>query len=99
MDDILHGMLIHLYVIKQGLKFDVFVSNALINIDLVSWNSIIAAYEQNTHPDTALKFFGEMQSNGIQPDVLTLVSLASSVAQSRDCRSGRSIHGFIMRRC
>ncbi|KAF5959056.1 hypothetical protein HYC85_000265 [Camellia sinensis] len=38
-------------------------------------------------------------SNGIQPDVLTLVSLASSVAQSRDCRSGRSGHGFITRRC
>ncbi|CAL5333724.1 unnamed protein product [Camellia sinensis] len=119
MDDILHGMLIHLYVIKHGLEFDVFVSNALINMyakfgnirqaqkvfdqmfvrDLVSWNSIIAAYEQNAHPDTALEFFGEMQSNGIQPDVLTLVSLASSVAQSGDCRSGRSVHGFVTRRC
>ncbi|KAI8031030.1 Glutamine-dependent NAD(+) synthetase [Camellia lanceoleosa] len=32
MDDILHGMLIHLYIIKHGLEFDVFVSNALINI-------------------------------------------------------------------
>ncbi|GMP22306.1 hypothetical protein CsSME_00000385 [Camellia sinensis var. sinensis] len=115
MDDILHGMLIHLYIIKHGLEFDVFMSNALINMyakfgniwqaqkvfnqmfvrDLVSWNSIIAAYEQNTHPDTALKFYGEMQSNGIQPDVLTLVSLVSSVAQSRDCQSGRSVHGFI----
>ncbi|KAL7228464.1 hypothetical protein ACSBR2_007223 [Camellia fascicularis] len=113
MDDILHGMLIHLHVIKHVLEFDVFVSNALINMcakfgniqqaqkvfdqmfvrDLVSWNSIIAAYEQNARPDTALKFFGEMQSNGIQPDVLTLVSLASSVARSRDCRSGRSGHG------
>ncbi|KAF5959067.1 hypothetical protein HYC85_000276, partial [Camellia sinensis] len=119
MDDILHGMLIHLYIIKHGLEFDVFVSNALINMYakfgniwqaqkvfnqmfvryLVSWNSRIAAYEQNTHPDTALKFYGEMQSSGIQPDVLTLVSLVSSVAQSRDCRSGRSVHGFIMRRC
>ncbi|KAL7252722.1 hypothetical protein ACSBR1_007313 [Camellia fascicularis] len=113
MDDILHGMLIHLHVIKHVLEFDVFVSNALINMhakfgniqqaqkvfdqmfvrDLVSWNSIIAAYEQNARPDTTLKFFGEMQSNGIQPDVLTLVSLASSVARSRDCRSGRSGHG------
>ncbi|KAL7228469.1 hypothetical protein ACSBR2_007228 [Camellia fascicularis] len=109
MDDILRGMLIHLYIIKHGLEFDVFVSNASMNMyakfgniwqaqkvfnqmfvrDFVSWNSIIAAYEQNTHPDTALKFYGEMQSNGIHPDVLTLVSLVSSVAQSRNCRSGR----------
>ncbi|KAF5959077.1 hypothetical protein HYC85_000286 [Camellia sinensis] len=100
MDDILHGMLIHLYIIKHGLEFDVFMSNALINMyakfgniwqaqkvfnqkfvrDLVSWNSIIAAYEQNTHPDTALKFYGEMQSNGIQPDVLTLVNGQNGLA-------------------
>ncbi|KAL6954798.1 hypothetical protein U1Q18_050355 [Sarracenia purpurea var. burkii] len=119
MDDISRGMLIHLYVIKHGLEFDVFVSNALINMyakfgnlghaqkvfdqmfvrDLVSWNSIIAAYEQNGNPDTALMFYVEMMSNGIQPDVLTLVSLASSVAQSKDCQSGRSVHGFILRRC
>ncbi|XP_057503362.1 LOW QUALITY PROTEIN: pentatricopeptide repeat-containing protein At4g33990-like [Actinidia eriantha] len=119
MDDILRGMLFHLYVIKHGLEFDVFVSNALINMyakfgklghaqrvfdqmvvrDLVSWNSIIAAYEQNGNPDTALRFFGKMQSNGIQPDVLTLVSLASSVAQSRDFHACRSVHGFILRRC
>lgn len=119
MDDILQGKLIHLYAIKHGLEFDVFVSNALINLyakfgnlghahkvfdqmsvrDLVSWNSIIAAYEQNGNPDSALKFFSGMQSNGVQPDMLTLVSLASTVAQSRDCQSGRSVHGFILRRC
>ncbi|KAA8521693.1 hypothetical protein F0562_012317 [Nyssa sinensis] len=118
MDDILRGILIHLYVIKHGLEFDVFVSNALINMyakfanlrnaqkvfdqmvarDLVSWNSIIAAYEQNDDPNAALKFFGGMQLNGIQPDVLTLVSLASIVAQSRDHKNSRSIHGFVMRR-
>ena len=60
-------MLIHLYVLKHGLEFDSFVSNASINMHakfgdwenaqkafqqmfmtyVVSWNSIIAAYEQN----------------------------------------------------
>ncbi|XAR52519.1 hypothetical protein NMG60_11020646 [Bertholletia excelsa] len=119
MDDILHGMLIHLYVIKHGLEFDLFVCNALINMyakfgnlgnaqkifdqmlikDLVSWNSIIAAYEQNANPDIAINFFGGMQSNRIQPDVLTLVSLASSIAQTRDCQNGKLVHGFILRRC
>ncbi|XP_052208196.1 pentatricopeptide repeat-containing protein At4g33990 [Diospyros lotus] len=119
MDDILHGLLVHLYVIKHGLEFDVFVSNALITMyakfgnlghaqkvfdemvvrDLVSWNSIIAAYEQNGNPETALNFFGNMQFNRVQPDMLTLVSLASSVAQSRDCQTSKSIHGFVLRRC
>ncbi|XP_047337549.1 pentatricopeptide repeat-containing protein At4g33990 isoform X2 [Impatiens glandulifera] len=116
--DDLHGMLVHLYVIKHGLDYDVFVRNSLINMyskfgdvslsqkvfdqtdfrDLVSWNSIIAAYEQNGDPDTALKLFGEMQSNGVQLDLLTLVSLAS-IARSKNCQSERSVHGYALRRC
>ncbi|KAL0336239.1 UNVERIFIED_CONTAM: Pentatricopeptide repeat-containing protein [Sesamum radiatum] len=67
--------------------------------DLVSWNSIIAAYEQNYYPYDALKFFREMQSNKVKPDLLTIVSLSSSVAQTKDFISSKSIHGYIMRRC
>ena len=66
--------------------------------DVVSWNSIIAAYEQNDDPVTAHGFFVKMQLNGFQHDLFTLVSLASIVAQSRDCKNSRSIHGFITRR-
>ncbi|KAL3521068.1 hypothetical protein ACH5RR_019217 [Cinchona calisaya] len=119
MGDSSRGMLIHLYVIKHGLEFDVYVSNALINMyakfgelgnaqnvfdqmvtrDLVSWNSIIAAYEQNDLPHHAINYFHEMQLNHVQPDLLTLVSIASSNAQTRDFVSGKSIHGYILRRC
>jgi pentatricopeptide repeat protein len=117
-DDILIGMLIHLYVIKHGLEFDVFVSNALINMyakfghlghaqrifdemevrDVVSWNSIIAACEQNDDPITALGHFNKMHLIGIRPDLLTGVSLASIFAQLCDRQNSRSVHGFIVRR-
>ncbi|KAI5678977.1 hypothetical protein M9H77_09927 [Catharanthus roseus] len=118
--DIKQGMLIHAYAIKQGLEFDVFVSNALIKMyansgelqqaqeifdrmlsrDLVSWNSLIAGYEQNNQPDLAIRFFHKMLVDGsIQPDLLTLVSLASSFAQTRDLLCSKSIHGYILRRC
>lgn len=117
-DDILHGLLIHLYVIKHGLDSDLFVSNALINMyakfgrlgdaqivfddmeirDIVSWNSIIAAYEQNEDAITALGLFHEMLPTGIRPDLLTLVSLSSVVSQINDLRNSKAIHGFIMRR-
>ncbi|KAK0605057.1 hypothetical protein LWI29_022344 [Acer saccharum] len=33
LDDTVSGMLIHLYAIKHGLEFDLFVSNNLINMD------------------------------------------------------------------
>lgn len=117
-NDLLSGMLIHLYVIKHGLEFDVFVSNALINLyakfcildhaqkvfdlmkvrDLVSWNSIIAAYEQNDDPITAFGFYKKMQQIGILPDSLTVLSLASIIAQLSDGQKSRSVHGFILRR-
>ncbi|KAK7837261.1 pentatricopeptide repeat-containing protein [Quercus suber] len=66
--------------------------------DVVSWNSIIAAYEQNNNPITALGLFNKMQLIGIQPDLLTAVSLASIVAQLSDRQSSRAVHGFIVRR-
>ncbi|XVE66827.1 hypothetical protein DITRI_Ditri08aG0110800 [Diplodiscus trichospermus] len=118
LDDLLNGMLIHLYAIKGGLEFDLFVSNALINMyakfgklehaykvfdqmvvrDVVSWNSIIAAYELNDDPNRALGLFYNMQLIGTRPDYLTLVSLSSIVSQLSDCRSGKSVHGFVLRR-
>ncbi|KAG6416835.1 hypothetical protein SASPL_124276 [Salvia splendens] len=119
LNDLLRGMLIHLFVIKHGLEFNVFVSNALINMyakfgelkcvlnvfdhmsvrDIVSWNSIIAAYEQNNHPYVAIKFFHRMQANKVQPDLLTVVSLSSCVAQMKDPLWVKSVHGFITRKC
>ncbi|KAL8156215.1 hypothetical protein AgCh_001344 [Apium graveolens] len=118
-DDFCRGCLIHLYAIKHGLEFDLFVGNALINMyakfgllgnaqkvfdlmeerDLVSWNSLIAAYEQNYNPDTALDLCREMQLHDVQPDFLTLVSLASSVAQTQDSQNSGSLHAFILKRC
>ncbi|MBA0856558.1 hypothetical protein Goshw_030453, partial [Gossypium schwendimanii] len=118
LDDILNGMSIHVYSIKRGLEYDLFVSNALINMyakfgelanarkvldnmvvrDVVSWNSIIAAYEQNDDPNRALAFFYDMQLTGISPDYLTLVSVTSIVAQLGDSWNGKSVHGFVMRR-
>ncbi|KAH1197295.1 Pentatricopeptide repeat-containing protein [Glycine max] len=116
-NDVVGGVLVHLYVIKHGLESDVFVSNALINMyskfgrlqdaqrvfdgmevrDLVSWNSIIAAYEQNDDPVTALGFFKEMLFVGMRPDLLTVVSLASIFGQLSDRRIGRAVHGFVVR--
>ncbi|CAJ1964456.1 unnamed protein product [Sphenostylis stenocarpa] len=66
--------------------------------DVVSWNSIVAAYEQNDDPVTALGFFKWMQFVGMRPDLLTVVSLASIFVQLSDQKVGRAVHGFVMRR-
>ncbi|CAH9113659.1 unnamed protein product [Cuscuta epithymum] len=119
-NDILRGVLIHLYALKHGLEWgDIFVSNALINMyakfgelgqaeklfnqmvvrDLITWNSMVSAYEQNNQPNKALKCFSEMQLSGFEPDLLTLMTLASSIAQTKHIEHSATIHGFILRRC
>ncbi|XP_010916602.1 pentatricopeptide repeat-containing protein At4g33990 [Elaeis guineensis] len=66
--------------------------------DLITWNSIIAGYEQAGNPSMALKLFDMMKEHGIEPDVLTLVSLASAVAQLGDDRRDRLVHCYVMKR-
>ncbi|KAL2933243.1 hypothetical protein RDABS01_016362 [Bienertia sinuspersici] len=66
--------------------------------DIVSWNSIISGHEQQENAIYAINFFREMQCHGVQPDVLTLVSLAACVAHLGDCQNSRLLHGFIIRR-
>ncbi|XP_031473636.1 pentatricopeptide repeat-containing protein At4g33990 [Nymphaea colorata] len=112
------GRLIHVYVIKHGLDFDTFVSNALIDMyaksgcildarrvfdelrtkDLVSWNAVIAAYEQEGDPVSAIQFLYEMKATSFSPDMLTMVSLASICAQLGDGRFGRSVHNYVVRK-
>ncbi|XP_072991050.1 pentatricopeptide repeat-containing protein At4g33990 isoform X1 [Typha latifolia] len=118
LEDRLLGASMHVWVVRQGLESDLFVSNALIdmyaklgcleeakrvfdgmrNKDLVTWNSMISGLEQAGKVSLAIELFNKMTRSGCQPDVLTLVSLASAIGQCGDYHSGRSVHCYIMRR-
>ncbi|OAY81586.1 Pentatricopeptide repeat-containing protein [Ananas comosus] len=74
------------------------VFDEMLHKDLVSWNSLISGYEQFGNVSLALELFRLMKEGDCQPDVLTLVSLASATAQCGDDRGGRSVHCYIMRR-
>ncbi|XP_020257498.1 pentatricopeptide repeat-containing protein At4g33990 [Asparagus officinalis] len=74
------------------------VFDAMGRKDLVTWNSMISAYEQGAYPKIALSLFDRMQRCGFQPDMLTLVSLASAVAQLGDGINSRSVHCYVFRR-
>ncbi|CAD6203935.1 unnamed protein product [Miscanthus lutarioriparius] len=66
--------------------------------DLVTWNSIISAYEQGGKAAAAVELFHGMMESGVSPDVLTLVSLASAIAQCGDERGAKSVHCYVRRR-
>ncbi|XP_011627723.2 LOW QUALITY PROTEIN: pentatricopeptide repeat-containing protein At4g33990 [Amborella trichopoda] len=65
--------------------------------DVVSWNALISAYEQEGDPLSTLDLYAEMKCDGFSPDELTIVSLASACVLIGDCLRGRSVHGYIMR--
>lgn len=50
--------------------------------DLVSWNTIIAAFAQHGLYDKALSLFKQMENNGFDPDGITFLSVLSSCGHS-----------------
>ncbi|TVU13291.1 hypothetical protein EJB05_40335, partial [Eragrostis curvula] len=74
------------------------VFEAMALRDLVTWNSIISGYEQGGQVAAAVDLFHGMRDSGVSPDVLTLVSLASAVAQCGDDSGAKSVHCYVMRR-
>lgn len=55
-----------------------FVFRQMQNLDLVSWNTIIAGYARHGHYDKALGLFDEMRRNGLKPDGITFLSVLSA---------------------
>ncbi|XP_071693118.1 pentatricopeptide repeat-containing protein At1g11290, chloroplastic [Rutidosis leptorrhynchoides] len=65
--------------------------------DLVCWNTIVAGYAQNGFSGRAIELVLQMQSEGLRPDVVTIVSVLPAIANVGDLRAGKSIHGFVFR--
>ncbi|KAL9682138.1 hypothetical protein QQ045_013931 [Rhodiola kirilowii] len=63
--------------------------------DLVSWNSLLAAYVVHKRGVFALKVFIDMQASGFEPDVYTFTSVISC---SLDDELGKSFHGPIFKK-
>ncbi|XP_010260860.1 PREDICTED: putative pentatricopeptide repeat-containing protein At5g52630 [Nelumbo nucifera] len=70
--------------------------NVLVR-DVVFWNSMLAAYSQNGHPDEALCLCREMAFAGLRPTVATLVAVISASADIAALPQGRELHGFSWR--
>ncbi|XP_057458840.1 pentatricopeptide repeat-containing protein At4g21065-like [Lotus japonicus] len=69
------------------------VFNKIAERDAVLWNSMLAAYAQNGHPDEALSLGREMAATGVRPTEATLVTVVSSSADIACLPHGKEIHG------
>ncbi|XP_061371411.1 putative pentatricopeptide repeat-containing protein At3g25970 [Gastrolobium bilobum] len=66
--------------------------------DLVTWNSMLAAYLMHEKEDLAFKVFIDMQDFGFEPDVYTYTGIVSSCSVQEHKSHGKSLHGFVIKR-
>ncbi|CAN1219406.1 Pentatricopeptide repeat-containing protein At2g22410, mitochondrial [Linum perenne] len=96
-DVYVQNTLINLYAVcgKLGDARQVFDESPVL--DLVSWNSMLAGYEQNEMHEDALKKFKEMVFNGVLVDEVVLISALSACAHSLVVKMGQLIHGLAIK--
>ncbi|KAF8711333.1 hypothetical protein HU200_029361 [Digitaria exilis] len=61
---------------------------------LVSWNTMVAMYEQHGNSVEAIKFFRRMLTQKVGFDCVTLVSVLSACARSGALDTGKWVHEF-----
>ncbi|MQM04110.1 hypothetical protein Taro_036906 [Colocasia esculenta] len=69
--------------------------DAMCDRDLVSWNSLINGYARHGRPREALKLFGEMGLEKVEPDEVTMIGVLSCCAMLEDLNLGREYHRYI----
>ncbi|KAL5995323.1 hypothetical protein ACLOJK_025381 [Asimina triloba] len=63
--------------------------------NLVSWNAMIAAYEQNGAPTKAIKLFRRMQTERVKFNYITMVSLISACASLGALEGGKWVRQLV----
>ncbi|XP_057816438.2 pentatricopeptide repeat-containing protein At3g12770-like [Cryptomeria japonica] len=87
--------LIHMYV-KCGSLVDARkVFDYMRERDVVSWNTIIAAYRRHGYPQETITLFHQMQRTGLQPDQFTFASVLPACTKMGALEQGINIHQSI----
>ncbi|KAL9226480.1 hypothetical protein vseg_002288 [Gypsophila vaccaria] len=73
------------------------VFNEMQRRDAVSWNAIIAAYEQNGRGEETLRQFSLMLANGVEPDQFTYGSVLKAAASKQHDTCGIEVHGRVIK--
>ncbi|KAJ4913941.1 hypothetical protein Rs2_08562 [Raphanus sativus] len=96
---VLESALIDMYGESGKVKSAKVVFDRMGEKNLVSWNSMIAAYVQNGENYSALELFRELwdKDSSLVPDSTTIASILPAYAESLSLREGRQLHGYIVK--
>ncbi|XAR72676.1 hypothetical protein NMG60_11019396 [Bertholletia excelsa] len=73
------------------------IFNSMHERNLISWNTMIAAYVQNGDNRKALELFQDLWFVPFNPDAMTLTSILPAYAEVASVVEGKQIHGYIMK--
>ncbi|OIW19269.1 hypothetical protein TanjilG_20394 [Lupinus angustifolius] len=73
-------------------------NGAVVCHDLVTWNSMLAAYLMHDKKDLAFKVFIDMQKFGFEPDIYTYTGVVSACYAPEHKSHGKTLHGLVIKR-
>ncbi|KAF4346809.1 hypothetical protein G4B88_013279 [Cannabis sativa] len=89
--------LVHFYGSCGDLDMAYQVFRNIPRKDVVSWNSMIAAFAQGNFPEEAFSLFREMEMENVKPNDVTMVSILSACGKKLDIEFGRWLCSYIER--
>lgn len=94
---VLETALVDMYGKCGELKQAEHVFNQMNEKNMVSWNTMVAAYVQNEQYKEALKMFQHILNEPLKPDAITIASVLPAVAELASRSEGKQIHSYIMK--
>lgn len=70
--------------------------DGMLERNVVTWTSIIAAYSQHGKGEEALQLYQQMQREGVIPNRVTFVSILDACASLADMATGERMHAHIV---
>ncbi|CAL9173592.1 unnamed protein product [Musa hybrid cultivar] len=84
--------------LKHGRSEDAeMVFGQMCEKDLTTWNLMVQAYAQNDCSDLAFTLFHQLQSEGMRPDSLSIMSILPACARLASPCLVRQCHGYVIR--
>ncbi|KAK9153915.1 hypothetical protein Sjap_001395 [Stephania japonica] len=96
LDESLVPALISMYSAVEEVSFARELFDLLQEKNVIVWNAMISAYTQNKQPNKAFEVYRRMIQEGVQPNLVTFVSIIPSGDNLED-RCGESIHASVVK--
>lgn len=96
-DDFVGTALVDMYAKARCLEDAGVAFDRLVNRDIFSWTVIISGYAQTDQAEKAVKYFRQMQREGIKPNEYTLASCLSGCSHMATLENGRQLHAVAVK--